>query len=282
MLALSFSWAGEIILPLRGPALPTHTVIRLHQLHHSRTGSKVGGNGRRRTKRRVSPEPVYMLLRCLSACAHTTRPLTGAACRMRNRHQLSHYDFISQDQSQTQITPSPENKEGLMQLIQLGYGSDGVFSSTSLLCLFYKTGGFPFFLTVSDSLLRPLVMNVNPWVSMATPVFCMCSSTYLKMKSTFLKCHSIAICIQQSIIHTTGKTIRAQSASICPCGVPGNLLMFLIQNILVSKQCCPGNNLKHMKSQSSSKSPIVMETPCHAHFNTSQPWRNGDVESGFS
>lgn len=35
-------------------------------------------------------------------------------------------------------------------------------------------------LTVSDSLLRPLVMNVNPCVSMATPVFCMCSSAYLK------------------------------------------------------------------------------------------------------
>lgn len=91
-LALSFSCAGEIILPLRGPALPTHSVIRLHHLHHSRMGSRVGGNGRGRTKRRVSPEPVYMLLRCLSACAHTTRPLTGAACRMRNQHQLSRYD----------------------------------------------------------------------------------------------------------------------------------------------------------------------------------------------
>lgn len=70
-LALSFSCAGEIILPLGGPAPPAHAVIRLH---HSRTGSGVGGNGRGRTKRRVSPEPVYMLLRCLSVCAHATRP----------------------------------------------------------------------------------------------------------------------------------------------------------------------------------------------------------------
>ncbi len=35
-------------------------------------------------------------------------------------------------------------------------------------------------LTVSDSLLRPLVTNVNPWVSIATPVLWTCSSTYLK------------------------------------------------------------------------------------------------------
>lgn len=39
-------------------------------------------------------------------------------------------------------------------------------------------------LTVRDSLLRPLVMNVNPCVSMATPVFCMCSSTYLKWNNS--------------------------------------------------------------------------------------------------
>lgn len=37
-------------------------------------------------------------------------------------------------------------------------------------------------LTVSDSLLRPLVMNVKPCVSMATPVFWMCSSAYLRKK----------------------------------------------------------------------------------------------------
>lgn len=72
--ALSFSCAGEIILPLGAPALPTRSVTHPHHLHHSRTGSRVGGNGRGRTKRRVSPEPVCMLLRCLSACAHTTRP----------------------------------------------------------------------------------------------------------------------------------------------------------------------------------------------------------------
>lgn len=42
-------------------------------------------------------------------------------------------------------------------------------------------------LTVSDSLLRPLVMNVKPCVSMATPVFCMCSSAYLKWKQQAAK-----------------------------------------------------------------------------------------------
>lgn len=70
-LTLSYSCAGEIIRPLGAPALPTHSVIRLHHLHHSRTGSRIGGNGRGRTKGRVSPESVYMLLRCLSDCAHT-------------------------------------------------------------------------------------------------------------------------------------------------------------------------------------------------------------------
>lgn len=37
-------------------------------------------------------------------------------------------------------------------------------------------------LTVSDSLLRPLVMKVKPCVSMATPVFWMCSSAYLQRR----------------------------------------------------------------------------------------------------
>lgn len=37
-----------------------------------------------------------------------------------------------------------------------------------------------FILTVRDSRFLPLVINVKPCVSMATPVFCMCSSTYLK------------------------------------------------------------------------------------------------------
>lgn len=88
-LALSFSCAGEIILP---QSCTAKRVIFLRHLHHSRMGSRVRGNGRRRTKRRVSPEPVYMLLGCLSACAHTTRPFTGAASRMRHQHQLSRYD----------------------------------------------------------------------------------------------------------------------------------------------------------------------------------------------
>lgn len=35
-------------------------------------------------------------------------------------------------------------------------------------------------LTVRDSLLRPLVTKLNPWVSMATPVRWTCSSTYLQ------------------------------------------------------------------------------------------------------
>lgn len=48
-------------------------------------------------------------------------------------------------------------------------------------------GGRPVSLTVSDSLLRPLVMKVKPCVSMATPVFCMCSSTYLKRKATGIR-----------------------------------------------------------------------------------------------
>jgi len=38
-------------------------------------------------------------------------------------------------------------------------------------------------LTVKDSRLRPLVTNVNPWVSIATPVFWTCSSTYLQNQS---------------------------------------------------------------------------------------------------
>lgn len=88
-LALSFSCAGEIILP---QSCTAKRVICLRHLHHSRMGSRVRGNGRRRTKRRVSPEPVYMLLRRLSACAHTTRPFTGAASRMRHQHQVSRYD----------------------------------------------------------------------------------------------------------------------------------------------------------------------------------------------
>ena len=36
--------------------------------------------------------------------------------------------------------------------------------------------------TVSDSLLRPLVMKEKPCVSIATPVRWMCSSTYLQKK----------------------------------------------------------------------------------------------------
>ena len=35
-------------------------------------------------------------------------------------------------------------------------------------------------LTVRDSRFLPLVTKENPWVSMATPVFCTCSSTYLE------------------------------------------------------------------------------------------------------
>lgn len=37
-------------------------------------------------------------------------------------------------------------------------------------------------LTVRDSLLRPLVTKLKPWVSIATPVRWMCSSTYLTEK----------------------------------------------------------------------------------------------------
>ncbi len=37
-------------------------------------------------------------------------------------------------------------------------------------------------LTVRDSLLRPLVTKLKPWVSIATPVRWMCSSTYLTKK----------------------------------------------------------------------------------------------------
>lgn len=44
-------------------------------------------------------------------------------------------------------------------------------------------------LTVSDSRFLPLVINVKPWVSMATPVFCMCSSTYLKDSYSYFYPH---------------------------------------------------------------------------------------------
>lgn len=111
-LTLSFSCAGEIILPLGAPALPTRSVIRLHHLHHSRTGSRVGGNGRGRTKGRVSPESVYMLLRCLSACAHAKGLLESSTQSGKSAlsEQLQPRGcFISQDQSQTDKNPPPQN-----------------------------------------------------------------------------------------------------------------------------------------------------------------------------
>lgn len=52
-----------------------------------------------------------------------------------------------------------------------------VFSGNHTLivtCYFFKA-----WLTVRDSRLRPLVTKLKPWVSMATPVRWICSSTYL-------------------------------------------------------------------------------------------------------
>lgn len=48
--------------------------------------------------------------------------------------------------------------------------------------------------------------------------------------------------------------------------------MFLIETIPACQQHRPDNNLKPIKSQSSSKSHIVTETPCHARLNTQGTW----------
>lgn len=66
------------------------------------------------------------------------------------------------------------------------FSSDLIIFNTKSLCNHAGNAGCS--LTVNDSLLRPLVMNVNPCVSMATPVFCMCSSTYLKWQKSGTKC----------------------------------------------------------------------------------------------
>lgn len=132
----------------------------------------------------MSPEPVHKLQRCLSACAHTTQPLSGAAGKMRNHPQLSRYDRAAAlfPVSQTQMTlPILNGRNGRRSEPNLGNSFEGVFLAFGRSCCCCC---FPAFLTVSDSLLRPLVMNVNPCVSMATPVFCMCSSTYLKCTAT--------------------------------------------------------------------------------------------------
>lgn len=51
-------------------------------------------------------------------------------------------------------------------------------------------------LTVRDSLLRPLVTKLKPWVSMATPVRWMCSSTYLHNKNS--NYHWFEYCIKST------------------------------------------------------------------------------------
>lgn len=48
--------------------------------------------------------------------------------------------------------------------------------------------------------------------------------------------------------------------------------MFLIEAIVACQQHRPDNNLKPIKSQSSSKSHTVTETPCHARLDTPGTW----------
>lgn len=55
--------------------------------------------------------------------------------------------------------------------------------------------------------------------------------------------------------------------------------MFLIETIMACQRHRPDNNLKPIKSQSSSKSHIVTETPCHARLNTRGPWNQDSANT---
>lgn len=68
----------------------------------------------------------------------------------------------------------------------------GFLAIISVVDRYFYTAG----LTVRDSLLRPLVTKLKPWVSMATPVRWICSSTYLpddekEYTDTVIQCCSI-------------------------------------------------------------------------------------------
>lgn len=133
----------------------------------------------------MSPEPVYKLQRRRSACAHTTQPLTGSSRRDEKSPPTEPLPlrgcFISHESN------SNDPLRCMTRLTKPRIQSRWRFRRCLPATALMKNRGFATFLTVSDSLLRPLVMNVNPCVSMATPVFCMCSSTYLKRKATGIR-----------------------------------------------------------------------------------------------
>ena len=56
-------------------------------------------------------------------------------------------------------------------------------------------------LTVSDSLRFPLVTRANPWVSMATAVFCTCSSTYLTETIAIILIFHYTFCLAHQLMN---------------------------------------------------------------------------------